>query len=53
MITFFRKMFGLCNHKWEIHEKIKLFKYAWDTRPCSTKLILQCSICGNIKKKVV
>ena len=45
-----RKILGLCQHKWERHEKIEVYvSEKTDDLPVYLKQVLQCSLCGSIK----
>jgi hypothetical protein len=51
MVAWIRKLFGLCNHQWDIHQKTRLhvdgIKLA-----VGEEFILQCRHCGNLKQKI-
>lgn len=53
MIKYLRTLFGLCDHKWEIINKISIFANNYDSMPYATKYVLQCEHCGNLKEKRV
>jgi len=50
MITWLRKIFGLCEHKWILKASTKLVSYE-GAMPHGVRYILQCEKCGNIKQK--
>lgn len=49
MIGIFRKLLGLCNHKWIIIKRISTFETEQSTIPNGYKYVLQCENCGKIK----
>lgn len=51
MISFFRRLFGLCEHKWAVLDKYDVVKYRGAV-PHRTQYILRCEKCGAMKNKV-
>ena len=55
MMNVFRKLLGLCEHKWEIIQRISVY-VTWDGErspgqlPDHQKIVLQCQKCGDVKK---
>jgi len=37
-----------CRHKWTVMKQFKVFESEDSTIPCETKIILQCSKCGDM-----
>lgn len=51
MISWLRKLLGLCQHKWRLLEKIKVFdNEVSKDRPVAFLRVLQCENCGWIRK---
>ena len=50
MIENFKKLLGICNHKWIIRDEIEVYdaSYGMD-KPHYRKYLLQCEHCGNLK----
>jgi hypothetical protein len=52
MIKIIRKLLGLCEHQWEIFQRVRLWDNSVSTsRPVGTKYHLQCKHCGDVKIK--
>jgi hypothetical protein len=54
-MNWFRKLFGLCQHQWDIHQKIDVYgmlnEYGQETKiPIRFDYILRCKHCGDMKK---
>jgi len=55
-MNWFRKLFGLCQHQWDIHQKIDVYGYDYDdfkketSMPIRFDYILRCKHCGDMKK---
>lgn len=46
-------LFHPCRHKWELLQKVNVFEFDSSERPCEIKLIMRCTKCGDIKKKII
>lgn len=40
-----------CRHKWEIIQRINIYEFNSDSRPCEIKYIMKCTKCGKMTKK--
>lgn len=43
-----RKLFGLCEHKWELLHETKVYYRRSDYLPMGSKYTLQCTKCGKL-----
>jgi len=51
----FKQLLGLCEHVWEFKQEIEVYdiSYGIGEYPNYRKFVLQCSKCGDIKKKII
>jgi hypothetical protein len=53
-MNWFRKLFGLCQHQWDIHQKINVYGLEDNGKETSSPIrfdyILRCKHCGDMKK---
>jgi len=53
-----RKLFGLCEHKWKILEKINVYEVddngtRTTKNPTYSKYVLQCQNCGDLRTRKI
>lgn len=58
MIKLLRRLFGICNHEWEVIEVITVYDHSIgygnkpsNSLPIGKDYVLQCKKCGDIKIK--
>lgn len=52
-MSWFRKLFGICGHKWNIIASHLQYEDAGDSMPSGKIFVLQCQHCGDVKKSKI